>query len=81
MKTLPEFEQFIDWCRKSTVKGVADWYKNKVPYKWFWSGLTQVKTRMPKEHWEIVPSHTNLVETAHVETNAATGIQLHLVTL
>lgn len=55
----------------------TDWFKQKQP--WFIGTINQNFTHMTPESWSKIPSNTNLNESSHSATNAATGIQLTLL--
>lgn len=54
----------------------SDWYAHKVSHPWLLPAFNMNLSPMPNEFWELTPNHTNLVETAHVETNRNTNIHL-----
>lgn len=90
-----EYDEYAERCRNSSSAGIKseyifchvsqrmtyhdllDWFKQKQP--WFIGTINQKFTKMPPESWRIIPSSTNLNETSHAATNAATGIQLTLL--
>ncbi|KAF8190718.1 hypothetical protein K438DRAFT_1763162 [Mycena galopus ATCC 62051] len=46
------------------------------PYPWLLSDFSESLSSFPKDYWQQSPSHTNLVENAHVASNNATKINL-----
>ncbi|KIO19436.1 hypothetical protein M407DRAFT_223087 [Tulasnella calospora MUT 4182] len=76
LKTEHNVKDFYIWCLDHHVPGVLNWYKNKVPYPWYFSGYNQNVSPMPYEHWIAVPWHTNEAESAHPLSNRLGGTQL-----
>ncbi|KAJ6541285.1 hypothetical protein B0H10DRAFT_2444239 [Mycena sp. CBHHK59/15] len=58
-----------------TVKK-SNWYEHKIRYSWLLPGYNESLSHFPPGFWDRTPSHTNLVESAHVATNRETGIRL-----
>ncbi|KAJ6590773.1 hypothetical protein B0H10DRAFT_2197610 [Mycena sp. CBHHK59/15] len=52
------------------------WYKHKVQYPWLLPGYNESLSSFPEGYWQQSPSHTNLVESAHVASNRATKINV-----
>ncbi|KAJ7870089.1 hypothetical protein B0H14DRAFT_3576817 [Mycena olivaceomarginata] len=46
-----------------------------VQYPWLLPGFNESLSSFPKGYWQQSPSHTNLVESAHVASNKATKIK------
>ncbi|KAJ6553401.1 hypothetical protein B0H19DRAFT_1263775 [Mycena capillaripes] len=55
-------------------KKLRDWYSHKIQYPWLLAGFNESLSSFPKGYWQQSPSHTNLVESAHVASNRATTI-------
>ncbi|KAJ6607261.1 hypothetical protein B0H10DRAFT_2307055 [Mycena sp. CBHHK59/15] len=65
-------------CFQTAVELIpsTDWYEHKIRYSWLLPGYNESLSRFPPGFWDRTPSHTNLVESAHVATNCETGIRL-----
>ncbi|KAJ7856206.1 hypothetical protein B0H14DRAFT_3448547 [Mycena olivaceomarginata] len=72
-------EDISNWhqfCKTHENKKLRDWYAHKISYPWLLPGYNESLSRFPTGFWQHTPSHTNLVESAHVATNRATTINL-----
>ncbi|KAJ7468183.1 hypothetical protein FB451DRAFT_1560649 [Mycena latifolia] len=71
-----DIENWHQFCKMHENKELRDWYAHKVMYPWLLPGYNESLSSFPKGFWQQSPSHTNLVESAHVATNKATKINL-----
>ncbi|KAJ6565748.1 hypothetical protein B0H10DRAFT_2445014 [Mycena sp. CBHHK59/15] len=71
-----DIEAWHKFCREHSNKKLRDWYEHKIRYSWLLPGYNESLSRFPPGFWDRTPSHTNLVESAHVATNRETGIRL-----
>ncbi|KAJ7628068.1 hypothetical protein B0H17DRAFT_1218393 [Mycena rosella] len=71
-----DFENWHKFCKSHENKNLRDWYAHKIQYPWLLPGYNEHLSSFPKGYWHQSPSHTNLVESAHVATNRATKINL-----
>ncbi|KAJ7430812.1 hypothetical protein B0H11DRAFT_2389991 [Mycena galericulata] len=71
-----DIENWHRFCKTHENKKLRDWYAHKVNYPWMLPGYNETLSSFPNGYWQQSPSHTNLVESAHVATNKATKINL-----
>ena len=57
---------------------MVDWHAQKDHLPFFWGTINCHLTKINENYWNITPSHTNIVESAHAywnrETNVGGGI-------
>ncbi|KAJ7731540.1 hypothetical protein B0H16DRAFT_1469105 [Mycena metata] len=73
---IAEWHTFCRTHENKKLRGTSYWYEHKINYPWLLPGFNETLSSFPKGHWQQSPSHTNLVESAHVATNKATTIDL-----
>ncbi|KAJ6540237.1 hypothetical protein B0H10DRAFT_2203654 [Mycena sp. CBHHK59/15] len=71
-----DIENWHKFCKMHENKKLRDWYAHKVQYPWLLPGYNESLSSFPNGYWQQSPSHTNLVESAHVASNRATKINL-----
>ncbi|KAJ7267839.1 hypothetical protein C8J57DRAFT_1613955 [Mycena rebaudengoi] len=79
IRGLSDPEDIANWnnfCSTNENKKLRDWHINKVQYPWLLPGYNESLSSFPKGFWQQSPSHTNLVESAHVASNKGTKINL-----
>ncbi|KAJ7229360.1 hypothetical protein C8J57DRAFT_1583306 [Mycena rebaudengoi] len=79
IRGLSDPEDIANWnnfCSTHENKMLRDWHTNKVQYPWLLPGYNESLSSFPKGFWQQSPSHTNLVESAHVASNKGTKINL-----
>ncbi|PCH39219.1 hypothetical protein WOLCODRAFT_147045 [Wolfiporia cocos MD-104 SS10] len=54
---------------------IQDWYQQKVTHPWILPSINRFLSRIDAASWDLTPSHTNIVETAHASRNRETAIQ------
>ncbi|KAJ6624578.1 hypothetical protein B0H10DRAFT_2430864 [Mycena sp. CBHHK59/15] len=71
-----DIENWHKFCKMHENKKLRDWYAHMVQYPWLLPGYNESLPSFPNGYWQQSPSHTNLVESAHVASNRATKINL-----
>ncbi|KAJ7909761.1 hypothetical protein B0H13DRAFT_2490289 [Mycena leptocephala] len=71
-----DIENWHQFCKTHDNKKLRDWYTHKAQYPWLLPGFNESLSSFPLGYWQQSPSHTNLVESAHVATNQATKVNL-----
>ncbi|KAJ7213325.1 hypothetical protein B0H12DRAFT_1079296 [Mycena haematopus] len=74
-----DIENWHGFCSTHENKKLRDWYAHKIQYPWMLPGFNESLCHFPPGYWQQSPSHTNLVESAHVASNLATSINLPLL--
>jgi hypothetical protein len=62
------------------TQSVEDWYAHKRANPWILPSVNKFLSAITNESWDITPSHSNIVETAHAGRNAETSIGVGLLT-
>ncbi|KAJ7663289.1 hypothetical protein DFH06DRAFT_1395473 [Mycena polygramma] len=71
-----DIENWHEFCKSHENRKLRDWYTHKASYPWLFPGYNESLSSFPPGFWQQSPSHTNLVESAHVASNRATQINL-----
>ena len=58
---------------------VLAWWNHKVVHKWIIPSINCTFTKMPLNHWDLVPNNTNTMEGSHTDDNRIRGINHSLV--
>ncbi|KAF8983291.1 hypothetical protein BDQ17DRAFT_1378123 [Cyathus striatus] len=54
-------------------KKVKDWWAHKLSYPWLLPSLNRHLSLMHPDHWDLLPSNTNIVESSHANDNHVTS--------
>ncbi|KAJ7110234.1 hypothetical protein C8R43DRAFT_1160417 [Mycena crocata] len=79
IRGLSDPQDIANWhhfCSTHENQKLRDWYAHKILYPWLLPGFNESLSSFPRGYWQQSPSHTNLVESAHVASNKATKINL-----
>ncbi|KAJ7265127.1 hypothetical protein C8J57DRAFT_1470213 [Mycena rebaudengoi] len=71
---IANWHKFCSTHENKKLRG--DWHAHKVQYSWLLPGYNESLSSFPPGFWQQSPSHTNLVESAHVASNKARNINL-----
>ncbi|KAJ7128352.1 hypothetical protein C8R44DRAFT_700930 [Mycena epipterygia] len=76
LRSETDIEAWHKFCRTHENAKLKAWYDHKVRYSWLLPGYNESLSLFPVGFWSQTPSHTNLVESAHVAMNRETGTKL-----
>ena len=53
---------------------IIAWWNHKLIHKWIIPSINWSVTKMPRNHWDLVPNDTNTMEGSHTDDNRIRGI-------
>src|SRR5882672_738492 len=59
--------------------GILDWWQNKVMHRWIQLSINRSLTKMPFDHWNLMPNDTNAMEGSHADDNRKRGTNCSLL--
>ncbi|KAJ7790629.1 hypothetical protein B0H14DRAFT_2625805 [Mycena olivaceomarginata] len=75
-----EIDAWHDFCAAQAHNDIKNWYAHKRANPWILPSVNKFILAITNESWDITPSHSNIVETAHAGHNAETSIGVGLLT-
>ncbi|KAF8995565.1 hypothetical protein BDQ17DRAFT_1545141 [Cyathus striatus] len=75
LKTNMNVEAYKQFCHVvgQQNKKLKDWWSHKLSYAWLLPSLNKHLSKMVPEHWDILPSNTNIIEGSHAHDNRVTA--------
>ncbi|KAJ7799505.1 hypothetical protein B0H14DRAFT_3787817, partial [Mycena olivaceomarginata] len=75
-----EIDAWHDFCAAQAHNDIKNWYAHKRANPWIPPSVNKFLSAITNESWDITPSHSNIVETAHAGRNVETSIGVGLLT-
>ncbi|KAJ7825909.1 hypothetical protein B0H14DRAFT_2596247 [Mycena olivaceomarginata] len=75
-----EIDAWHDFCAAQAHNDIKNWYAHKRANPWILPSVNKFLSAITNESWDITPSHSNIVETAHAGRNVETSIGVGLLT-
>ncbi|KAJ6562706.1 hypothetical protein DFH09DRAFT_920579 [Mycena vulgaris] len=88
LSTQEDIDKWHQFCRDQKQEAIineliarnSNWYAHKLANPWVLPSVNKFLSNIKPEDWDITPSHSNYVETAHAGRNAETSVGVGLLT-
>ncbi|KAJ6582523.1 hypothetical protein DFH09DRAFT_1439289 [Mycena vulgaris] len=80
LSTQEDIDKWHQFCRDQKHEAIINWYAHKLANPWVLPSVNKFLSNIKPEDWDITPSHSNYVETAHAGRNAETSVGVGLLT-
>ncbi|KAJ7649098.1 hypothetical protein DFH06DRAFT_1332120 [Mycena polygramma] len=80
LQSQSEIECWHKFCAAQDHPAIQNWYQHKLANPWILPSINKFLSKMSPDDWDITPSHSNYVESAHAGRNAATGTGVPILT-
>ncbi|KAJ7911671.1 hypothetical protein B0H13DRAFT_2660420 [Mycena leptocephala] len=80
LQSQEEVDSWHEFCAAQIEPAIKNWYLHKLANPWILPSVNKFLSKISAENWDITPTHSNYVETAHAGRNAETAIGVGLLT-
>ncbi|KAJ6564299.1 hypothetical protein B0H19DRAFT_941731 [Mycena capillaripes] len=80
LTTHEEIDEWHQFCAAATHPSIQNWYRQKLANPWILPSVNKLLSNISSNNWDLTPTHSNLVETAHASRNAETSTGVALLT-
>ncbi|KAJ7917254.1 hypothetical protein B0H13DRAFT_2269543 [Mycena leptocephala] len=79
LQSQEEVDSWHEFCAAQSEPAIKNWYLHKLANSWILPSFNKFLSKISADNWDITPTHSNYVETAHAGRNAETAIGVGLL--
>ncbi|KAJ7920299.1 hypothetical protein B0H13DRAFT_2319638 [Mycena leptocephala] len=80
LQSQEEVNSWHEFCATQIERAIKNWYLHKLVNPLILPFVNKFLSKISADNWDIMPNHSNYVETVHAGHNAETAIGVGLLT-